>query len=89
MAVNVGNTYETQPGSITAIKPTSMSQENIDVPMGTGLITFGDQLYTATGKKYSTLQWGGCVRQRTSHTIFRRTRRIPEAGYLVHAIFCA
>ena len=41
-----------------------MSRENIDVPVNTGLITFGDELCTATGKKYSTLQWKGCVRQR-------------------------
>ncbi len=73
MAVNVGTTYRgaswidnsNNSWTDTSGKTvTPMSQENIAVPAGTGLITFGDQLYTATGKKYSSLQWKGCVRQR-------------------------
>ena len=46
----------------TANKAGSMSQENIDVPSGTSLITFAQNLANAT---YSNWAWGGCVRQRT------------------------
>lgn len=41
----------------------SLSQENIAVPTGTGLVTFAQRLASATGQ--SSWAWQGCVRQRT------------------------
>ena len=49
----------------TANKAGSMSQENINVPTGTSLITFAKNLANATIPATPTWNWGGCVRQRT------------------------
>ncbi len=61
--VNVGTQYANASWIDNSNAAGSMSQENISVPTGTGLITFAQNLSAATGN--ASLAWGGCVRQRT------------------------
>ncbi len=61
--VNVGAQYATAAWIDNSNAAGSMSQENIAVPTGTGLITFASNL--AAAAKQSSWAWGGCVRQRT------------------------
>jgi Flp pilus assembly protein TadG len=61
--VNVGTQYATAAWIDNSNAAGSMSQENIAVPDGAGLITFADNLASATGR--SSWKWGGCVRART------------------------
>ena len=61
--VNVGTQYATAAWIDNSNRAGSMSQENISVPTGTGLITFASNL--ASAAKQSSWTWGGCVRQRT------------------------
>jgi len=60
--VNAGTQYANAAWIDNANAANSMSQENIDLPTGTGLIAFASQFATAANN--SALQWGGCVRQR-------------------------
>ncbi len=61
--VNVGTQYSTASWIDNSNSAGSMSQENIGVPTGTGLITFASNLASKTSQ--SSWTWGGCVRQRT------------------------
>ena len=61
--VNVGTQYANAAWIDNSNAAGSMSQENINVPTGTGLITFASNLASATGKP--AWAWAGCVRQRT------------------------
>ncbi len=61
--VNVGTQYATASWIDNSNALGSMSQENISVPTGTGLITFASSLASAAHQ--SSWAWGGCVRQRT------------------------
>jgi Flp pilus assembly protein TadG len=60
--VNVGTQYANASWIDNSNAAGSLSQENIAVPTGTGLIAFASSLAKATGRPWS---WGGCVRQRT------------------------
>ncbi len=60
--VNAGIQYANAAWIDNANAANSMSQENIDVPTGTGLITFATLFATAANKP--ALAWSGCVRQR-------------------------
>ena len=62
-AVNVGTQYANASWIDNSNAAGSMSQENISVPSGTGLITFANNL--ATAAKQPSWAWAGCVRQRT------------------------
>ncbi len=62
-SVNVGTQYATAAWIDNSNSAGSMSQENISVPAGTGLITFASNLAKATNQ--SSWKWAGCVRQRT------------------------
>ena len=62
-SVNVGTQYATAAWIDNSNSAGSMSQENISVPTGTGLITFASNLAKATNQ--SSWKWAGCVRQRT------------------------
>ena len=61
--VNVGTGYATASWIDNSNTAGSMSQENISVPTGTGLIKFASNL--ASAAKETSWTWGGCVRQRT------------------------
>ena len=61
--VNVGTQYAGAAWIDNSNAAGSMSRENIDVPAGTGLITFASNL--ASAAKQSSWAWAGCVRQRT------------------------
>jgi Flp pilus assembly protein TadG len=61
--VNAGTQYANSSWIDNSNSAGSMSQENINVPAGTGLISFASQLAAQTGN--SSWAWGGCVRQRT------------------------
>jgi Flp pilus assembly protein TadG len=61
--VNAGTQYANAAWIDNANGANSLSQENIDVPTGKGLITFAGSLATAANKP--SWAWGGCVRQRT------------------------
>lgn len=61
--VNVGTTYANAAWIDNTNRANSMSQENIAVQTGTGLITFASTFAKATGQ--SSWAWAGCVRQRT------------------------
>ena len=61
--VNVGTQYANASWIDNSNSAGSMSQENISVPAGTGLITFGSNLASAANQ--SSWAWAGCVRQRT------------------------
>jgi Flp pilus assembly protein TadG len=63
----------------------SLSQENIGVPTGTGLITFAGQLAKATGQ--SSWAWQGCVRQRTEP--YDTTDIAPSSGATLYTPFFA
>ncbi len=60
--VNVGTQYASAAWIDNSNAAGSMSQENISVPTGTGLITFASNLASAANQ--SSWKWGGCVRQR-------------------------
>jgi Flp pilus assembly protein TadG len=60
--VKVGTKYAGAAWIDNANAANSLSQENLDVPAGTGLIGFASQLSKATGN--AGWAWGGCVRQR-------------------------
>ncbi|MGO9483326.1 MAG: pilus assembly protein TadG-related protein [Rhodomicrobium sp.] len=62
-AVNVGTQYANASWIDNTNGAGSLSQENINVPTGTSLITYATNLAAATGN--SVWKWGGCVRQRT------------------------
>ncbi len=61
--VNVGTQYSTASWIDNGNAVGSLSQENISVPTGTGLIKFASNLSSKVGN--SSWAWGGCVRQRT------------------------
>ncbi len=61
--VNVGTQYATASWIDNSNAAGSMSQENLAVPAGTGLITFASNLSSAAKQK--SWVWSGCVRQRT------------------------
>ena len=61
--VNVGAQYATASWMDNSNAAGSMSQENLSVPAGTGLITFASNFSSAS--KQSSWAWAGCVRQRT------------------------
>lgn len=61
--VNVGAQYANASWIDNSNAAGSMSQENISVPIGTGLIKFASTLASAAHQ--TSWVWGGCVRQRT------------------------
>ena len=62
--VNVGTQYANASWIDNSNAANSMSQENIAVPTGTGLVKFASQLASATGQ--TSWAWAGCVRQRAA-----------------------
>ena len=63
----------------------SLSQEDIGVPTGTGLVTFASTL--ASAAKQSTWAWQGCVRQRTEP--YDTTDVAPGSGATLYTPFFA
>ena len=61
--VNVGTQYANEAWIDNSNAAGSMSREYIDVPTGTGLITFASSL--ASAARQSSWAWAGCVRART------------------------